>query len=56
MTTQADRASGGSSIAVHNNYMCIHSQINLKTNLLALAVRLTLDLYLQTTNYSPRNL
>ena len=37
---QADRASGGSSIAIHNNY--IHSQIDLKTNLQAIAVRLTL--------------
>ena len=31
---QADRASGGSSIAIHNNY--IHSQINLTTNLFLL--------------------
>jgi hypothetical protein len=38
---QADRAPGGSSIAIHNNY--IHSIIDLKTNLQAVAVRLTLD-------------
>jgi endonuclease/exonuclease/phosphatase (EEP) superfamily protein YafD len=38
---QADRASGGSSIAVHNNY--IHSHVNLKTNLQATAVRLSLN-------------
>ena len=38
---QTDRASGGSSIAVHSNY--IHSEINLKTNLQAIAIRLSLD-------------
>jgi exonuclease III len=37
---QGDRASGGSAIAVDNNY--IHSHINLKTNLQATAVRLSL--------------
>ena len=40
---QGDRASGGSSIAVHNNYMYIHSQISLKTNLQAVAVRRSLN-------------
>jgi hypothetical protein len=38
---QGERASGGSSIAVYNNY--IHNQINLKTNFQAVAVRLSLN-------------
>ena len=38
---QGERASGGLSIAVHNHY--IHSQLDLKTNLQAIAVRLSLN-------------
>ena len=34
---QTDRTSGGSSIAINNRYF--HSQINLKTNLQAVAIR-----------------
>jgi hypothetical protein len=49
--TQADRPSGGSSIAIHNNY--IHSLIDLKTNLQAIAVRLTHDKTI--TIYIPPN-
>ena len=37
---QTDRASGGSSIAINNRYF--HSQINLKTNFQAVAIRLSL--------------
>ena len=37
---QTDRASGGSSIAINNKYF--HSQIDLKTNLQAFAIRLSL--------------
>ena len=38
--TQTDRVSGGSSIAINNRYF--HSQINLKTNLQAVVIRLSL--------------
>jgi hypothetical protein len=55
---QGHKASGGSPIAVHNNY--IHSQINLKTkfvfNLQAAAVRLSLNKTITLCSiYTPPN-